>query len=192
MPTKPRYALIARVAHNQRWLTDLYSRWDRNYAVYMSKTDNSPQETQDIRDAISLVAGSTGVAPEFILVCMIQESNGRVRVPTTNNGVPNPGLMQSYGALTHGSCANVLPGHCTGEMITQMIRDGVASNAAGMGLVDLIARSGAQDVSKYYKATRYYNSGVNSMPPNGDLTGASGSTASYSSDIANRLVGWTG
>lgn len=40
----------------------------------------------------------------------------------------------------------------------------------------------------YYQAARIYNSG--SMPADGDLSGATGSTRCYVSDIVNRLMGW--
>ena len=40
----------------------------------------------------------------------------------------------------------------------------------------------------YYMAARIYNSG--SMPLDGDLSAATGSTRCYVSDIVNRLMGW--
>lgn len=40
----------------------------------------------------------------------------------------------------------------------------------------------------YYQAARIYNSG--SMPLDGDLSGSTGSTRCYVSDIVNRLTGW--
>lgn len=74
-----------------------------------------------------------------------------------------------------------------------MTRDGTAPNLNGVDLQDLIARLGAKDVSKYYKATRMYISGVGSIPASGDLSSpANAATSSYSSDIANRLMGWVG
>ncbi|TWU70910.1 hypothetical protein ED733_000060 [Metarhizium rileyi] len=115
------------------------------------------------------------------------ESNGCVRVPTTNNGVRNPGLMQSHNGS--GSCAGVNP--CPAGTITQMIRDGVAGTSSGDGLRQTLART--KDVvgdnsRAVYAAARMYNSG--SVDYN-NLNNGLGSTPCYASDVANRLTGWT-
>ena len=55
--------------------------------------DNGP-EVGDIFDAIQQVALETKLDHRFILAIIMQESGGCVRVPTTNYGVRNPGLMQ--------------------------------------------------------------------------------------------------
>ncbi len=104
----------------------------------------------------------------------------------------NPGLMQAYGPTSSGTCKDVAKtSRCPTEMILQMIVDGTAHNSADMGYQDLITKSGKQDVSKFYMAARMYNSGPSSLGANGDLSGSSTGTPSYSSDIANRLLGWT-
>ncbi|CAK1360867.1 unnamed protein product [Cercospora beticola] len=166
--------------------------WDINSAAYISLTPNTPDETSDLHASILSVSSSTGVDARFILATIIQESNGNVRVGTTAMANANPGLMQSYGPLCSGTCKDIpTTTHCPSSMIEQMIKDGTASNSAGMGLQDLIAKSGVDDVSKYYKATRMYNSGPNSIPEDGDLSAESGAaTRTYASDVANRLVGW--
>ncbi|TQS32316.1 hypothetical protein Golomagni_07371, partial [Golovinomyces magnicellulatus] len=84
--------------------------------------DNSDSEIADIGSAIQQVSGETGVDARFILAIVMQESKGCVRVPTTNNGVVNPGLMQSHNGS--GSCAGQNP--CPKDTIVQMIRDGTA------------------------------------------------------------------
>ena len=53
--------------------------------------------------------------------------------------------------------------------------------------MQVVQRSGASDVSKYYKGATLYNSGV--APPNWNL-GLGRSNACYASDMANRLMGW--
>ncbi|RYC61012.1 hypothetical protein CHU98_g5198 [Xylaria longipes] len=51
-----------------------------------------------------------------------EESKGCVCIPTTGNGIFNPGLMQSHNGA--GTCAGVNP--CPQSQILQMIRDGTA------------------------------------------------------------------
>jgi hypothetical protein len=119
---------------------------------------------------------------------MMQESKGCVRAPTTNNGVRNPGLMQSHNGS--GACAGVNP--CPNSQITQMIKDGVAGTSSGDGLKQTLAKARAaiSDTGSrsYYAAARMYNSGsVNYNNLNDGL----GSTACYATDVANRLTGWT-
>lgn len=69
-----------------------------------------------------------------------------------------------------------------------MITDGTDGTSYGPGLKQLMAQSGATDVSMYYKAARMYNSG--SIDSSGNL-GAGIATHCYASDIANRLIGWS-
>jgi hypothetical protein len=149
--------------------------------------NNSEQEIQDVSTGIQTVAGETGVDPRFILAILLQESKGCVRAPTTNYGVNNPGLMQDYDGSASCNIGGNIQHPCPANTITQMIRDGVAGTT-GPGLVQDLAQAGCEDVSKYYKAARIYNSG--SIPVSGDL-GAPGATPCYASDIANRLTGWS-
>jgi hypothetical protein len=67
-----------------------------------------------------------------------------------------------------------------------MITDGVGLTT-GDGLKQTVQRSGATDVSKYYKGAVLYNSGV--LPESGNL-GQGRSNPCYASDIANRVMGW--
>ncbi|EHK20500.1 uncharacterized protein TRIVIDRAFT_48957 [Trichoderma virens Gv29-8] len=150
--------------------------------------DDSDSEIQDIATAIKSVAKSTGVDERFILAIMMQESKGCVRVPTTNNGVVNPGLMQSHNGA--GSCFGTSP--CPSSTINLMINDGVAGTTDGPGLQKLLSQAKGQvhnDGSQaYYAAARLYNSGSADYT---NLDNGLGSTACYSSDVANRLTGWT-
>ncbi|KAL2867431.1 LysM peptidoglycan-binding domain-containing protein [Aspergillus lucknowensis] len=150
--------------------------------------NNSDQEIDDISSAIKSVSSSSGVDPRFILAIVIQESNGCVRAPTTDNGVINPGLMQSHNGV--GSCNNgqvLTP--CPADQITQMIKDGTEGTADGAGLLGCLEEAGGLgDVSSYYRAARIYNSG--SIAPSGNL-GDGIATHCYSSDVANRLSGWS-
>jgi len=151
-----------------------------------SVPNDSASEINDIYNGIETVASETGIDARFILAIMMQESNGCVRASTTNWGVRNPGLMQDHnGAATCNE--NGVQNPCPSSTITQMIRDGAAGTSSGDGLKQCLAKSGATDVSMYYKAARIYNSG--SIAAGGNL-GLGVATHCYASDVANRLTGW--
>ncbi|KAM3535658.1 hypothetical protein MY4038_001137 [Beauveria bassiana] len=165
--------------------------WDANLknVIYKScanfqQDNNTPAESADVKSAIEEVSKSSGVDARFILAVVMQESNGCVRAPTTANGVTNPGLMQSHNGAN--SCWNVNP--CPKSTIKGMIEDGVNGTADGDGLKQLLAKAGGSGAATYYRAARMYNSG--SIDPSGDLEKGI-ATHCYSSDIANRLVGWS-
>ena len=150
--------------------------------------DNSAAESNALNSAIQQVAGSTGVPASFILAIVMQESKGCVRVITTNNGVRNPGLMQSHNGA--GTCTGVNP--CPDSQILQMIQDGTAGTPYGPGIQQLYAQAkaatGDAGARSYYAAARLYNSGsVDYSNLNNGFT----STACYVEDVANRLTGWT-
>lgn len=99
----------------------------------------------------------------------MNESRGCVRVQTTSLAVSNPGLMQSYEGK--GSCSDPAPlTPCPYKQIEQMVMDGTGSNDAGVNLQDLIERSNATGVEKYYIAARMYNSGPNSISSDKELS----------------------
>ena len=150
--------------------------------------DNSAAEIAGIKAAIGQAASQTGVDNRFILAIIMQESKGCVRVPTTNNGVVNPGLMQSHNGS--GTCAGVNP--CPNAKITKMVMDGTAGTASGDGLKQTFgttsAKLGGKGPRSYYSAARLYNSGSVDYT---NLNNAFTSTHCYAQDVANRLTGWT-
>lgn len=150
--------------------------------------NDSPTEVSDINTAIESIAATTKVDHRFILAIIMQESAGCVRVPTTGNGVKNPGLMQSHDGP--GTCAGVNP--CPQSEISQMISDGTAGTPSGAGLAGLIDQAqssiGASTAQVFYAAARLYNSG--SVNYN-NLDDGFNSIPCYASDVANRLTGWT-
>lgn len=150
--------------------------------------NDSGDEINSINSAIQQLAGQTGVDNRFILAVMMQESKGCVRVPTTNNGVVNPGLMQSHNGA--GTCANANP--CPSNQVTQMISDGVAGTSSGDGVQQTLSQArgatGDNGSRSYYAAARLYNSGSVDYS---NLNNGLGSTPCYASDVANRLTGWT-
>ncbi|KAL4962737.1 uncharacterized protein BDV14DRAFT_177861 [Aspergillus stella-maris] len=148
--------------------------------------NTTDDEINDISDSIQEVASESGVDPRFILAIVVQESNGCVRAPTTDNGVTNPGLMQSHNG--QGSCNNGnVQTPCPKATIKQMITDGTVGTSDGDGLKGCLAQAGGSDASAYYAAARIYNSG--SVASSGNL-GQGIATHCYSSDVANRLTGW--
>ena len=148
---------------------------------------NTHEEILDLYEAIQFVAAATFVDHRFILAVVMQESGGCVRAPTSNYGVPNPGLMQDHNGTA--SCNNGTKAQkpCPGETITQMVQEGTGGTRWGDGLAQCLNQAGTSDVSAFYRAARTYNSG--SIDKSGDL-GKGIATHCYASDIANRLTGW--
>ncbi|KAF2859697.1 hypothetical protein K470DRAFT_218798 [Piedraia hortae CBS 480.64] len=180
------------------WVSSFSEAWNMNLArlktscASFNVPSNSPSELVALQAAILSSAASSGVDARFILAIVLQESGGCVRVPTTSYSVSNPGLMQSHeGSHSCNSGAQVTT-PCPLDRLQGMITDGVQGTASSSvySLQGGIAQAGSTDVSRFYKAARIYNSG--SIPAGGDLTSTAGAaTNCYSSDIANRLVGWT-
>lgn len=176
------------------WISSFDDMFESNRATIKDSCsqfdveNNSDDEIDDIKSAITSVAESSGVDSRFILAIVMQESNGCVRVKTTNYGVSNPGLMQSHDGT--GSCNDGTPTTpCPQSEIHQMILDGASGTSAGDGLKQCIEQyGGTGDVTNYYKAARCYNSG--SIASNGNLGGGI-ATGCYVSDVANRLLGWS-
>jgi LysM repeat protein len=137
----------------------------------------------DLYESIRTVSGETGVDARFILAVALQESIACVRAPTTANGVRNPGIMQDHNGEATCNEGGVVLNPCPKEKIYQMIKDGVAGTPYGDGLKQTLAQGGGN----WFAAARIYNSG--SIDPSGRLE-AGGATHCYSSDIANRLIGW--
>ena len=155
---------------------------------YKVPNDDGP-EVGAIYDAIQQVAKETKVDHRFILATIMQESGGCVRVPTSNYGVRNPGLMQDHDgdATCNSDITHKVQYPCPNGVILEMVREGTAGTKSGDGLAQCINQSKASDATAFYKAARIYNSG--SIDKSGKLE-AGIATHCYASDIANRLTGW--
>jgi hypothetical protein len=162
--------------------------------------DNSPQETDQIFNAIERISQATYLDRRFILAVILQETKGCVRVQTTcsPNGVRNPGLMQSHNGEsmcnsgTWGAPKDVLD-PCPEDKIFGMIYEGVVgvSDSTGdVSLLKMIMHSGTGSVADLYRAARLYNSGPSVSL--WKLEEAGSGTPNYASDIANRMTGWVG
>jgi hypothetical protein len=138
------------------------------------KFHDSDAEIGFIKSAIERVATESRVDVRVILCIIVQESGGNVRIPTTNNGVRNPGLMQSHNGVEFN------PANPAGSIL-QMVRDGTTGTKDGPGLKQLRDKYG-----NYYSAFRAYNSG---SVHEADLNDPVGATGSYVRDAANRLMG---
>ena len=146
--------------------------WKQNAALM--KSHDSDAEIQYVKNAIETVARETGFDVRAILCIIMQESGGNVRVGTTNNGVVNPGIMQSHNGVSFN------PKDPAGSIL-QMVKDGTIGTASGPGLKKLY-----DQYHNYYEAFRAYNSGsVNKR----DLNDAMGATGHYVKNTANRLMG---
>lgn len=131
------------------------------------------------------ISQESGVDHRFVFAVIMQESGGCVRVHTTNNGVVNPGLMQSHNGA--GSCNRDgnIQDPCPASVIEQMVRDGTSGTPAGDGLAQCINQSNRNNVADFYRAARIYNSG---RLNEGDLNDPVGATRCYSSDIAKSVA----
>ena len=174
------------------WVADFETMFTANQGFMSSscanfgQAINSPDETKAIHDAVISIAASSAVDARFIFATVMQESSGCVRIKTTTNAVPNPGLMQSHNGPNSCNINGVGTIPCPNTTIIGMIADG--TTGAG-GLSSAQATVGAADASGIYKAARIYNSG--SLDPSGNLA-TNAATPCYASDIANRLVGFVG
>ncbi|KAL8962109.1 MAG: hypothetical protein Q9193_001443 [Seirophora villosa] len=158
--------------------------------IYQVALD-TPDEIAGLRNATLSISTETNTDPRFILAVIMQESNGCVRVPTSYYSVRNPGLMQSHNgpATCNEDATPMYP--CPYATIEEMIREGTAGTSwdTGLGLVEALrqATGGVDDVGRYYRAARIYNSG--SVDASENLE-AGIATHCYASDVANRLTGW--
>lgn len=129
----------------------------------------------------------------------MQESHGCLRSGATSSpgaGVNNPGIMQSHNGANHCSNEDKV---CSTDKINGMIADGTTGTKDGPGLKQGLEKAGSfgykEKNTQVYWSARFYNSGENSIKKGSalevDTAAEPGATPSYSSDIANRLIGFT-
>jgi hypothetical protein len=184
------------------WLS-FNARWE-NVKNYIGKRcgdgvlPNTDSESTDLKISILTVASDSYVDPRFVLAAVMQESNGCIRVQTASDDTPNPGLLQSFngkGTCNHNGTFDT---PCPTAVINRMIIDWVAAPIDGVTIVGALNQAaemaGVEPAQAYYRAARFYNSGLESLPPeaNDDLgSNITAATRCYASDIANRLLGWS-
>lgn len=118
------------------------------------------------------------IDPRVILAIVMQESSGNVHVISTNNGVENNGLMQSHNGVSYDPSNPA-------KSILQMIKDGTLGTNGQPGGGDGLEQT-VQNFGGLWQGIRAYNSG---HVDDSDLSDGLGSTNSYCSDVANRLMG---
>ena len=160
------------------------SKWARYGVLWahnskLMNLNDTEEQVKYIHEAIEAVAKESGVDVRVILCIIMQESGGNVHIKTTDNGVRNPGIMQSHDGVSFDE-------KHPRESIFQMVRDGTEGTKTGPGLKQLRKKYG-----NYYEAARAYNSGdVNPK----DLNDPMAATWDYVQKVANRLMGhvWNG
>jgi len=86
--------------------------------------DNSEEEIGQIWNAVQLASYYTRVDHRFILAILLQESKGCVRVRTTANPIPNPGLMQAHDGAYSCNIDGELLTPCPPSQIFGMVLEG--------------------------------------------------------------------
>lgn len=164
----------------------------------MLQTGDTGEDVGRIWNAVLDAAKNIGVEERVIFCIIMQESTGNVGVGTTtdNDTKATGGLMQCEESPAfpgkHGLSQVSVPMFDSfasspvdqpplQEQISSMVNAGTKHYKANLEQV-----GNADTAECIYKALRLYNSG--SMNEN-NLSDAKGATASYVSDIANRLQG---
>ncbi|KAK8016621.1 hypothetical protein PG993_014810 [Apiospora rasikravindrae] len=146
----------------------------------IKSTGSTWDDVGRINVAIRNAASSIGVDERVILGIIMQESHGYVGVRTTyspGEGIPTAGIMQ---------CSNC-PGYPGQTGLSQDQTSGMVNGGTNHFKANLRDFGDKWSEESIYPALREYNSG--SVNQN-DLSDGRGATASYVSDIAQRLTGW--
>ncbi|KAK8061812.1 hypothetical protein PG994_008178 [Apiospora phragmitis] len=146
----------------------------------IKSTGSTWDDVGRINVAIRNAASSIGVDERVILGIIMQESHGYVGVITTfspGEGIPTAGIMQ---------CSNC-PGYPGQTALSQDQISGMVNGGTNHFKANLQDFGDKWSEESIYPALREYNSG--SVNQN-DLSDGLGATASYVSDIAQRLQGW--
>ncbi|KAK8000426.1 hypothetical protein PG990_013026 [Apiospora arundinis] len=146
----------------------------------MKSTGSTWDDIGRINVAIRNAAANIGVDERVILGIIMQESHGYVGVQTTfspGEGIPTAGIMQ---------CSNC-PGYPGQTGLSQDQISGMVNGGTNHFKANLKDFGDKWSPESIYPALREYNSG--SVNQN-DLSDGMGATASYVSDIAQRLQGW--
>ena len=190
------------------WVKDFDTMWTGTLPMLQkacstwepTPPENTAAELQDLHDAIVSSATASSLDARFILAIIMQESHGCLKIWSTASAdnIGNPGIMQDHEGT--GSCnTNIAPNGiadatkiktpCPKSEIQQMVTDGTMGTPKGDGIKQTYASVTGADAQKYYAAARKYNSGSVDAS---NLDNGFSSTASYASDVANRLAGWNG
>lgn len=164
----------------------------RNLPALMATPDhpeggNDLRETQDLINAIYTVSTNAGIPPQLAFAMAMQESQASVRPHSGDQGNSRGTFqVQIPGSVT---CLGIPVGGCTTDQIYAMVSLGVCGQLTCSPPYQRpgIASYWAQNPNQIGFITRGYNSG--SVYDWNDLTVVAFGTNSYSSDIANRMMG---
>ena len=179
------------LSFNDMWTVNKHLM-TRSCSKLYEAPNNSDDEMQALYDTIQTVSHQTMVDHRFILATIMQETKGCVRAKTTvspDGKVRNPGLLQDHDGSHSCNENGKIQTPCPKDQILGMVLDGVAGTTNGKGFVSLLNEQdqNTEFAEAHYRVARLYNSGA--VDPSGDL-GKGVATHCYSSDIANRLVGY--
>ncbi|KAK7961872.1 uncharacterized protein PG986_002697 [Apiospora aurea] len=157
----------------------------------IKSTGSTWDDVGRINVAIRNAAASIGVDERVILGIIMQESHGYVGVRTTyspGEGIPTAGIMQCSNCPGYpGQTGLSQPKGLTKANVQKDQISGMVNGGTNHFKANLRDFGDKWSEESIYPALREYNSG--SVNQN-DLSDGRGATASYVSDIAQRLQGW--
>ncbi|TID14623.1 Lysozyme-like domain protein [Venturia nashicola] len=148
---------------------------------------NSLRETQDLVNAIYDVSVKANIPPQLAFAIAMQESQASVRPHSGDQGKSRGTFqVQIPGAIT---CLDTPIDGCTKDQIYAMVSLGICGQSSCTAPFQRpgIATYWLQYPTDIGRISRGYNSG--SVYDQNDLTAVAFGTNSYSSDIANRMMG---
>ncbi|KAL8670173.1 MAG: hypothetical protein Q9168_005270 [Polycauliona sp. 1 TL-2023] len=179
------YRLASDFPPTSQWVS-LQTLIDTSRPDMVGSSNDGPDEADAVIAAVPSVAESAGLDPRIAFAMMMQESSGKVRPIVGDNG-KSYGLFQ---AQIPGIplCNDYAKNECPDDVIRTQAEFGIFGHkGTGAPVAPSIAYwIGAED-GNVGRALRGYNTG--SVPDPNDLTQSGGATASYVSDVANRLTG---
>ncbi|KAI4283125.1 MAG: hypothetical protein L6R38_002389 [Xanthoria sp. 2 TBL-2021] len=179
------YRLASEFPPSSQWVS-LQTLIDTSRPDMIGSSNDGPDEADAVIAAVQSVSESAGIDPRLGFATMMQESSGKVRPIIGDNG-KSYGLFQ---AQIPGIplCNDYAKNECPEEVITTQVEFGIFGHAGtGSPVSPGIAYWMEAEAGNVGRALRGYNTG--SVPDPNDLTQSRGATASYVSDVANRLTG---
>ncbi|CAL8582990.1 hypothetical protein XPA_008628 [Xanthoria parietina] len=179
------YRLASEFPPSSQWVS-LQTLIDTSRPDMVGSSNDGPNEADAAIAAVQSVSESAGLDPRIGFAMMMQESSGKVR-PIIGDYGKSYGLFQ---AQIPGIplCNDYAKNECPEDVITTQVEFGIFGHAGtGSPVAPGIAYWMGAEGGNVGRALRGYNTG--SVPDPNDLTQAGGATASYVSDVANRLTG---
>ncbi|KAL8997311.1 MAG: hypothetical protein Q9169_003403 [Polycauliona sp. 2 TL-2023] len=179
------YRLASDFPASSEWVS-LQTLIDTSRPDMVGSSNDGPDEADAAIAAVQSVANSAGIDPRIAFAMMMQESSGKVRPIIGDYGL-SYGLFQVQNPAVP-LCNDYPKNECPDDVITTQVEFGIFGHKGTSAPVapGIAYWLGAQD-GNVGRALRGYNTG--NVPDPSDLTNSGGATASYVSDVANRLTG---